>query len=553
MSVKPLLLITLISLVGGGLSACTSVGTPTIPGVSVSAHTLPEIDEAQKYLKRLPESQSFVIQQLWLVSQDHERRKDLKGAIKAMEELVKLADGSFEPHMMRLGYLHLRAGQPAKALDYYNQADSIKPSIPAKRGILEAAMKARRWDEAKQAATFLLETYPDNRVLRYKLAYIHSQLKNYASAIDKYDGVLEVMPNDESALLGKAYALIALDKREEGRDLFRNILANSPTSKAAQQGLQYARDFKWNVSQWYTHIEYNRSSPRIKGLETYINPSVTYKDKFEFSPIFSYAEIWFGRGPGSVNTLQKIGNLGFAYHISPTYTIKSRFAMIFNNDYSETSSKDGKIVYLELNRYDKVSVRLSQSYADYNADSSIGIFQTTGTLNYDFLGLGHETRGIYIAMYGPRRPNGKDHQRENLAISHAVTWRPSFIPRFSASLNAWFGKKTFPIDGDGVLIKNLSDVMLGGQGFKFSYTTLNGVSWFLIGNALQLRPACTGNNDLFPCTEDINAAGDGSKYSPRRYHQYDITGGYAASLDTLAKIPNAIFSSIGEFFNGKGQ
>ena len=36
-------------------------------------------------------------------------------------------------------------------------------------------------------------------------------------------------------------------------------------------------------------------------------------------------------------------------------------------------------------------------------------------------------------------------------------------------------------------------------------------------------------------------------------HVFDITGGYSASLDTLAKIPNAIFSSIGEFFNGKGQ
>ena len=377
MSARSILSIAIIvSLVGCGLSACTSISTPTLAKISVATQTLPEIDEAQKYLKRLPENQGFVIEQLWLVSQDHEKRKDLDGAIQAMEELVKLTDGAFEPHMMRLGHLYLVAKQPAKALDYYKQADGIKPSIPAKRGILDSAMQAQRWNEAKQAAIFLLENYPDDRILRYKLAYVYSRLENYASAIDKYDGVLEVMPNDESALLGKAYALLALDKREKARNVFGTILSNSPTSQAAQQGLESARDFKWNLSQWYTHIEYNRTASRIKGLETYINPSVIYKDKFEFSPIFSYAEIWFGRGPGSVNTLQKIGNLGFAYHISPTYTIKSRFAMIFNNDYSETSSKDGKIVYLELNRYDKVSVRLSQSYADYNADSSIGIFQT---------------------------------------------------------------------------------------------------------------------------------------------------------------------------------
>ena len=285
---------------------------------------------------------------------------------------------------------------------------------------------------------------------------------------------------------------------------------------------------------------YNTDSPRHKGLETYINPSVSYKDKFEFSPIFAYAEIWFGRGPGSVNTLQKIGNLGFAYHISPKYTLKSRFAMIFNNDYSATSSKDGKVYYVELNRYDKVSVALAQAYADYNADSSLGMAQTTLKLNYNFLGLGHETKGYYICLQGQKRPNGRDFQRENLAVSHAVTWRPSFIPRFSIQLNAWFGKKVFPIDGDGVLIKNLSDVMLGGQGFNLTYTQLNGISWFVIGNALQLRPACTGDN-FRPCDEVITT-------SPARYHQYDITVGYAASFNTLAKVPGALFSSMEELF-----
>lgn len=481
---------------------------------ALATDPLPEVLEVQRLMVQSPAEAPRYRHQLWLVALDYEAKGDLASAIAVLEELERQVQGRVAAYPLRLGYLYYRQERYENALRYYQQADAITPTPDAAQGMLNAAMALQEWPESARAGELLLKRAPDDYLTMQRLGFIYGQLEQFPEAFAAYDRVLHVFPNDQEALAGKATILLRQGARTEARALFEGMVEKDPTSLLGQQGLLNARDFKYALTQYVTKIWYSPRSLRTNGLELNVAPSINYQDRFIFTPAFTYTDIAFGNYG---NTRQNAVNLGLLAYVTPQYAVNFHVAQVYNNTYSGTSTKDGKIIFAELQHLGPIFIGLSGAYSDYNADSHLGVSQATLRLGGAVTPwLSVESKGWYHYSSGQRAPVGASFGgRETVAFEQKIALSPASLPGFTGAVTGWWGRKQLPIEADGAQVWNLTDRLMGGYKTDLSYTFDEGATIFFQIGTVKARPGDTNNN---PATPGI------------AYQQYMTTFGYSTPL-----------------------
>ena len=474
----------------------------------------PEVLEVQRLMARSPADAQRYQHQLWLVSLDYETKGDLVSAIAVLKELEKQVQGRVAAYTLRLGYLYYRQENYENALRYYQQADALTPTPDAAQGMLNAAMALQEWHESARAGELLLKRAPDDYLTMLRLGSIYTKLEQFPEAFAAYDRILRVLPNDQNALAGKAQILLGQGARTEARAIFEEMVQKDPASLLGQQGLVSVRDFKYALTQYVTKIWYSPRSSRTEGLELNVAPSINYQDRFIFTPAFTYTDIAFGNFGA---TRQNAVNLGLLAYVTSQYAINFHAAQIYNNTYSGTSTKDGKVIYAELQHLGPIFVGLSGAYSDYNADSHLGIAQATLRLGGAVTSwLSVESKGWYNRSSGQQAPVGASFGgRSTVAFEQRIAISPTSLPGFTAAVTGWWGRKQLPIEADGAQIWNLTDRLMGGSKTDLSYTFDEGGTIFFQIGTVKAKPGDTNNN---PATPGI------------AYQQYMTTFGYSTPL-----------------------
>lgn len=458
--------------------------------IAFAAELPPEVAEVLRLMEQSPQDVDAHLSRLWDLSLAYEEKGDLQSAIAAMDELINHAQGRFVPHMMRMGWLHGKAGDFQAALRSYRLAHDIKPSVEAEHGMLGALIELQRWPEADQTARAVLERDPDNYLAILRLGYVAYRQGDYDRSIASYDRALSLAPEDPDALAGKGYALLAKGERDRARVLFQDVLGKNPDHALAKGGVEAARDFKFGLSQYYTQIFYSPQAIRTQGREFSLTPSINYRDRLIFTPNFTYDEIAFGQFS---TAFQNTVNLGLWASLAPQYALNLHVAQVYNNQRAPTSANNGKIVFAEAQYSGKVFVGAGGAYSDYNADTNLGVAQATLRVGYTLTpGLWMQTKGWYTGTRGPLAPTGAGYQRDTVAIEQRVAVTLPRVPAVTLGGTVWFGRKQFPIEGDGAQIWNLADLLMGGYSADFSYVLASGANVYFSGGILRARPADDG-------------------------------------------------------------
>ncbi len=474
----------------------------------------PEVLEVQRLIAQSPTEAPRYRVQLWLAALDYESKGDLANAIAVLTELDQQVQGQVAAYPLRLGYLYYQQGLYADALRYYQQANDSTPTTDSAQGMLNAAMALQDWEESARVGELLLLRAPDDYLTMQRLGYIYGQLEQFPEALAAYDRILKVLPNNQEALAGKGAILLGQGARTEARTLFEGMVQKDPTSLLGQQGLLNARDFKYALSQYATKLWYSPRSLRTNGLELGVAPSINWQDRLIFTPAFTYTDIAFG---AFGSTRQNAVNLGLVANVTSRYAINFHAAQVYNNTYSGTSTKDGKVIYAELQHLGPVFIGLSGGYSDYNADSHLGIAQATLRIGGSLTSwLSVESKGWFHRSSGKQAPVGATFGgRETVAFEQKISISPSSIPGFTGAITGWWGRKQLPIEADGAAIWNLTDRLMGGYKTDLSYTLAEGGTIFFQIGTVKARPGDTNNN---PATPGI------------AYQQYMSTFGYSTPL-----------------------
>ena len=467
------------------------MGFVIIPAVvflaASAAWALPkEVKTLVQQMEKNPSALPSGLEKLFALSFDYEAAGNIPDAILTMEQLVRLSQGRFFHQMMRLGSLHMKQGDYRDALKYYTEADEIGSTPDSRQGRLSALLALYRWKEAETVARQILARDPNHTLTLLRQGYILSTLQQYSRALASYEKVLAVFPNDPDALTGKAYVLLAQGKYGPARAIFQHLLLQDPKSPTAQEGLRASRDFKMGIDLYYTMLDFSQTAVRTTGWETGLSPSLSYRNRFVFTPAFTYTDIEFGT---ISTTKQPSVNLGLWASLSPKYAMNAHLATVQNNDTSVRSTDGGLISYLEIQRQGALFVGASGGYSYYHPDRYVGVAQATLRVGYRFLpGLTLQTKGWYFNSSGPLAPIGPDFNRTTSALEQQVNWNPSAMPGFNLKGTVWTGRKQFPIEADGAQVWNLADILLGGYAVNASYTFLNGQGLYLIFATNEARP-----------------------------------------------------------------
>ncbi|GEM_PF-1207848 len=169
--------------------------------------------------------------------------------------------------------------------------------------------------EPAQAASLLenlLPDYPQDFLLRIRLAWLHFQAKSYPKAEEHYQEALALSPGNVDATLGLAWSRFYLGKRRDAQEGFALVLETVPDNPSARDGLAALEDVPRLTTGISATSLFYHDSPERKGalgaglLANYLHPS---KWSGALSYRFSHHEY-----KGSTGAPRGWGKRGFYQH-----------------------------------------------------------------------------------------------------------------------------------------------------------------------------------------------------------------------------------------------
>jgi len=158
--------------------------------------------------------------------------------MKAVEAINKGYDQKSYGANLRAGWLNYEAGLYIESQNYYKKAIALKPnSIEAKLGYIYPATALGNMDQVIAQYKKILEIDPQNSTANYKMGLIFYDKKDFQSAYNYFEKVVNLYPFGYDALLMYAWSNFQLGKNKEAKLLFKNALLLSPYSQSAIDGL----------------------------------------------------------------------------------------------------------------------------------------------------------------------------------------------------------------------------------------------------------------------------------------------------------------------------
>lgn len=158
--------------------------------------------------------------------------------MKAVQAINKEYDEKSYGTNLRAGWLNYLAGLYIESQNYYKKAIALKPnSIEAKLGYIYPATALGNMDQVIAQYKKILEIDPQNSTANYQMGLIFYDKKDFQSAYNYFEKVVNLYPFGYDALLMYAWSNFQLGKNKEAKILFKNALLLSPYSQSAIDGL----------------------------------------------------------------------------------------------------------------------------------------------------------------------------------------------------------------------------------------------------------------------------------------------------------------------------
>ncbi|ACF14357.1 Tetratricopeptide TPR_2 repeat protein [Chloroherpeton thalassium ATCC 35110] len=164
----------------------------------------------------------------------HEAAGDLSAAITDLKNAYD--EDSYEINL-RLGWLSYSLGLFSDAQSYYNKAILLKPfGVEARFGIVLPQSAMGNWTSVISQYEKILEIMPNNSTAMHRLGLIYYGKNEYAKAERYFEKVVNLYPFDYDALVMLAWTNYRLKKYREAKILFNKALMNTPSGVSAMEG-----------------------------------------------------------------------------------------------------------------------------------------------------------------------------------------------------------------------------------------------------------------------------------------------------------------------------
>jgi tetratricopeptide (TPR) repeat protein len=178
-----------------------------------------------------------------------ENQKNYTQAIEEMKPVFKEDDYISN---IRLGWLNYMAKQYGESITFYRKAIALKPyAIEAKLGCVKPLSAVENWEKVKEQYLEILKIDPLNTTANYWLGVIYFNRKDYKSATNLFEKVVNLYPLDYDSVIMLAWAKLNNNSHTDAKLLFQQALIIRPNDSSALSGLQL-------INKW---LEVNLKSP----------------------------------------------------------------------------------------------------------------------------------------------------------------------------------------------------------------------------------------------------------------------------------------------------
>jgi tetratricopeptide (TPR) repeat protein len=178
-----------------------------------------------------------------------ENQKNYELAISEMKPIFKETDYNSN---IRLGWLNYLAKKYSESITFYKRAIELKPyAIEARLGCVKPLSAIENWEKVKEQYLEILKIDPLNTTANYWLGVIYYNRKDYKTAINLFEKIVNLYPLDYDSVIMLAWSKINNSNHADAKLLFQQALIIRPNDSSAQSGLQL-------ISKW---LEVNLKAP----------------------------------------------------------------------------------------------------------------------------------------------------------------------------------------------------------------------------------------------------------------------------------------------------
>lgn len=165
-----------------------------------------------------------------------ENQNNYASAINEMKAIYKENDYISN---IRLGWLNYLAKQYGESISYYKKAIALKPyAIEARLGCVKPLSAVENWEKVKEQYLEILKIDPQNTTTNYWLGVIYYNRKDYKSACNLFEKVVNLYPLDYDSVIMLAWSKLNNNSHADAKLLFQQALIIRPNDSSAQSGLQ---------------------------------------------------------------------------------------------------------------------------------------------------------------------------------------------------------------------------------------------------------------------------------------------------------------------------
>jgi len=176
------------------------------------------------------------LQEAFASSYTAEKNEDYTKAIQSLKSVYNL--NSYEINI-RLGWLTYHAGKYTESLSYYTKAIGLsEKSIEARLGYVMPAAALGNWDQVRDQYLQIMKIDSRNSLVNYRLGLLFYNRKEYATAQNYVEMVVENYPFDYDSKVLLGWIQLRLGRNPEAVTLFNSVLLIRPADASALAGLK---------------------------------------------------------------------------------------------------------------------------------------------------------------------------------------------------------------------------------------------------------------------------------------------------------------------------
>jgi tetratricopeptide (TPR) repeat protein len=167
-----------------------------------------------------------------------------KNYIQAIDEMKPVYKAGDYISNIRLGWLNYLAKQYGESITFYRKAIALKPyAIEARLGCIKPLSAIENWEKVKEQYQEILKIDPLNTTANYWLGVIYFNRKDYKSATNLFEKVVNLYPLDYDSVIMLAWSKLNTFSHTDAKLLFQQALIIRPNDSSALSGLQMIN--KW--------------------------------------------------------------------------------------------------------------------------------------------------------------------------------------------------------------------------------------------------------------------------------------------------------------------